>query len=142
MNEEIKYLKNTIKTFIDLKKKKFDLRIMFLVFFFPLRRVFFFFFFVYQLSQTTKQLSYFISKYVYTISCWLALKGRKIRIPGWMKVETDCVLCLKKNNKHLLTNWYQNCISESADAGLPFFPITLDTFPIKANTCCISHFPP
>lgn len=31
-----------------------------------------------------------------TISCWLALKGRKIRIPGWMKVETDCVVCLKK----------------------------------------------
>lgn len=34
VNEEIKYIKNTIKTFIGLKKK-FDLRIMFLVFFFP-----------------------------------------------------------------------------------------------------------
>lgn len=32
VNEEIKYIKNTIKTFIGLKKK-FDLRIMFLVFF-------------------------------------------------------------------------------------------------------------
>lgn len=141
MNEEIKYLKNTIKTFIDLKKKVWSANHV-SSFLFSLEESFFFFFFVYQLSQTTKQLSYFISKYVYTISCWLALKGRKIRIPGWMKVETDCVLCLKKNNKHLLTNWYQNCISESADAGLPFFPITLDTFPIKANTCCISHFPP
>lgn len=39
VNEEIKYIKNTIKTFIGLKKK-FDLRIMFLVFF-PLKRVFF-----------------------------------------------------------------------------------------------------
>lgn len=62
VNEEIKYIKNTIKTFIGLKKK-FDLRIMFLVFF-SLEESFFC---VYHSS--TKQLSYLISKYVDTISC-------------------------------------------------------------------------
>lgn len=99
MNEEIKYLKNTIKTFIDLKKKVWSANHVSSFLFSLEESFFFFFFFVYQLSQTTKQLSYFISKYVYTISCWLALKGRKIRIPGWMKVETDCVLCLKKKQQ-------------------------------------------
>lgn len=135
VNEEIKYIKNTIKTFIGLKKK-FDLRIMFLVFFFPWRE----FFCVYHSS--TKQLSYFISKYVDTISCWLALKGRKIRIPGWMKVETDCVVCLKKNQQIFADKLVSQLHIWIGGRRTSFFPITLDTFPIKANTCCISHFPP
>lgn len=115
---------------------------MFLVSFFPLR--FFISFFQTTYHKLIYNQSYFISNNLYTVSRWLALKWKKqIKIPGWIKVETNCVLCLKKIQQifadKLVSQLHE---SESADAGLPFFPITQDKFPIKANTCCISHFPP
>lgn len=115
---------------------------MFLVSFFPLR--FFYFIFHTTYHKLLYNQSYFISNNLYTVSRWLALKWKKqIKIPGWIKVETNCVLCLKKIQQifadKLVSQLHE---SESADAGLPFFPITQDKFPIKANTCCISHFPP
>lgn len=75
VNEEIKYIKNTIKTFIGLKKK-FDLRIMFLVFF-SLEESFFL---CIPLIYETIKLSYFkICGYNILLTCF---KGKKNKNSG------------------------------------------------------------
>lgn len=133
VNEEIKYIKNTIKTFIGLKKK-FDLRIMFLVFF-PLRV-----FLCIPLIYETIKLSYFkICGYNILLTCFKGKKNKNSGLnEGWNRL-----CCLFKKKQQIFAD---KLVSQLhiwiGGRGTSFFPITLDTFPIKANTCCISHFPP
>lgn len=115
---------------------------MFLVFFFPLR--FFYFIFHTTYHKLLYNQSYFISNNLYTVSRWLALKWKKTNKNSGLNQGWDKLCSLFKKIQQIFADKLVSQLheSESADAGLPFFPITQDKFPIKANTCCISHFPP
>lgn len=90
VNEEIKYIKNTIKTFIGLKKK-FDLRIMFLVFF-PLRV----FLCIPLIYETIKLLYFKICGYNILLTCFKGKKNKNSGLnEGWNRL---CCLFKKTTN--------------------------------------------